>query len=135
MVVCNRDRWVNRNKTSYLLPTLLPNLFTYRLQNALWTFVEYPKRTSHWGLQISEKNGEKSEGLNPFWNRLNPFWNRLKVEVFLGQFGQHLPFTCVKPVTNQQALLAGNHRKTQRKIVRKISPKNPQKRAKIWVKR
>ena len=32
MVVYNRDRWVNRNKTSYLLPTLLPNLFTYRLQ-------------------------------------------------------------------------------------------------------
>ena len=120
MVVCNRDRWVNRNKTSYLLPTLLPNLFTYRLQNALWTFVEYPKRTSHWGLQISEKNGEKSEGLNPFWNRL-------KVEVFLGQFGQHLPFTCVKPITNQQALLAGNHKKLKEKLLKKLVPKIPQK--------
>ena len=58
---------------------------------------------------------ERGEGLNPFLNRL-------KVEVFLGQFGQHLRFTCTKPVTKQQALLAGNHRKLK-EFVRKISTK------------
>jgi len=64
------------------------------------------------GFTINQKKlRERVEGLNPFWNRL-------KVEVFLGLFGQHLPFTCVKPVTNQQALLAGNHRKLK-EIVRK----------------
>ena len=77
----------------------------------LYKNLEYPKRTSHWGLQISEKRSKKGEGLNPFWNRL-------KVEVILGLFGQHLPFTCAKPVTNQQALLAGNHRKLK-EFVRK----------------
>ena len=77
----------------------------------LINFAEYPKRTSQWGLQILEKRRRRVEGLNPFWNRL-------KVEVFLGLFGQHLPFTCVKPVTNQQALLAGNYRKLK-EFVRK----------------
>jgi len=77
----------------------------------LINFAEYPKRTSRWGLQISKNKKERGEGLNPFWNRL-------RVEVFLGLFGQHLPFTYVKPVTNQQALLAGNHRKLK-EIIRK----------------
>ena len=80
-------------------------------------FYRIPQENFSLGFTNIKKNGEKSEGLNIFWNRL-------KVEVFLGQFGQHLPFTCVKPVTNQQALLAGNYRKTQKQIVRKISPKN-----------
>ena len=54
---------------------------------------------------------------------MNPFWNRLKVEVFMGEFGKHLPFTYVKPVTNQQALLAGNHRKLKEIIRKKLVQK------------
>jgi len=83
-------------------------------------FCRIPQENFSLGFTNIRKNGEKSEGLNPFWNRL-------KVEVFLGQFGQHLPFTCVKPVTNQQALLAGNHRKLKEKLLEKLVPKIPKK--------
>ena len=86
-----------------MLPTLLPNLFTYRLQ-VLIKLLQNTPRELLVGVYKYQKRREKGEGLNPFWNRL-------KVEVFLGQFGQHLPFTYVKPVTNQQALFAGNHSK------------------------
>ena len=84
----------------------------------LYKILEYPKRTSHWGLQISEKRSKKGEGLNPFWFCL-------KGEVFLGQFGQHLPFTCAKPVTNQQALFVGNHRKLKEKLLKILVQKKP----------
>ena len=110
-----KQKDLHKHKTKKLVPTLLPNLFTSRLQ-VIINFAEYPKRTSRWGLQISEKKRERVEGLNPFWNRL-------RVEVFLGLFGQHLPFTCVKPVTNQQAMFAGNHKKTQRNYQKKLVPK------------
>ena len=83
-------------------------------------FCRIPQENFSLGFTNIRKNEEKSEGLNPFWNRL-------KVEVFLGQFGQHLPLTCVKPVTNQQALLAGNHRKLKEKLLEKLVPKIPQK--------
>ena len=60
----SRSIWNAKKKTSDLLPTLLPNLLTYRLQMFYKLFGEYPKRTSIWGLQISEKKRESS-GFEP----------------------------------------------------------------------
>ena len=73
-------------QTNILLPTLLPNLFTYGLQ-MLMSFEEYPKRDSRLGFYNNQKMKERGEGLNPFLDRL-------KIEEILGLFGQHLSFTC-----------------------------------------
>ena len=83
----------------------------------LYKNLENTPRELLFGVHKYQKRREKGEGLNPFWNRL-------KDEVFLGQFGQHLPFTYVKPVTNQQALLAVNHRKLKEIIRKKLVQKN-----------
>ena len=82
----------------------------------LYKILENTPRELLFGVHKYQKRREKGEGLNPFWNRL-------KVEVFLGQFGQHPPFTCVKPVTNQQAKLARNHRKLKETIKKSLSKK------------
>ena len=78
----------------------------------LYKLLENNPRELLFGVYKYQKRREKGQGLNPFWNRL-------KVEVFLGQFGQHLPFTCVKPVTNQQA-----HIKLKEIIRKKLVQKN-----------
>ena len=124
MVVCHKDWWVNRKNLHKQKSKQLVFYFLFQFliclhidYKCLLNFCRIPQDKSSLRFTSIRKNGEKSEGLNPFWNRL-------KVEVFLGQFGQHLPFTCVKPVTNQQALSAGNHRKTQRNYQKNLVPKN-----------
>ena len=140
MVVCNRDRWVtekiklstltslqslwqrwwsvtkiggwteklHKQKSKQLVFYFLLYFLIYLHidYKCLLTFAEYPKRTSRWGLQISEKERKELRVWTPF----EPVegWGILCL------FGQHLPFTCEKPVTNQQALLAGNYRKLKK---------------------
>ena len=58
MVVFHKDWWVNRKKLHKQKSKQLVFYFLIYLHidyKCLLTFAEYPKRTSRWGLQISEK--------------------------------------------------------------------------------
>ena len=81
----------------------------------LYKNLEYPKRTSHWGLQLSEKKRRRVEGLNPFWNRL-------KVEVFWGYSGSTSP-SPVKNLSQTSKLYLLEITENSKNLLDKVSTK------------
>ena len=84
----------------------------------LYKALEYPKRASHLGFTISEKE-RKELGFEP------PL-NRLRVEMFLCPFGQQLSLEPAPPVKNQRTILRCKSHEIQKKSTVTILVQNLQ---------